>query len=83
MSEFKVGDTVHFHAYDWYKPKPRVVAIIWECGDHTVCRLPRKHEGHSIYGLAVTEGELPVNITTGKSIVESKFYEKPETCTNR
>lgn len=64
-AEFKVGDTVHFHAYTWYDPQPReVIEVLWhDMWGHPVDR--------PIYNLDGT------NKTAGHSIVESKHFIPP------
>jgi hypothetical protein len=64
--EFKVGTLVHFHAYAWYDPQLRIVA-----------KVTREPEDRVFYHLRTVDGKTPVNVTTGRSIVESKLFVKP------
>ncbi len=64
--EFRVGTLVHFQAYGWYAPQLRIVT-----------KVTREPEKGVIYHLRTVHGNSPVNVTTGRSIVESELFVKP------
>jgi hypothetical protein len=64
--EFSVGTIVHFHAYVWEEPWPRIVA-----------KITREPEKGVIYHLRTFWNSTPVNVTTGHSIVESELFVQP------